>query len=138
MTRARQFQAGRHSPSSQGITVGETWPDTWNFTANCPATSCTLTAKGSLVENIGTFTATLKPANGGYQGQAKHVQFSHCGGVNTYETVILQLYPDTGAVSNGRWNTWHGTMTLAFPGLTVGNGSCAGGDWVIALTGNGF
>jgi hypothetical protein len=124
-------------PQSHGLTVGETFPNTWNFTANCQAATCTLTDKGSLLGGVGQFTARLTPANGGYQGQATHVQFSHCGGVNSYETVILRIAPDTGGVSDGAWNSWHGTMTLAYPGQSVSGGSCSGGDWKLALTGTG-
>jgi len=124
-------------PQSTGITVGQSWTDNWNFTANCQAATCTLTDKGSLISTIGQFTAKLTPANGGYQGQATHVQFSHCGGVNSYETFILRIYPDSGGVSDGAWTSWHGTMTLAYPGQSVGGGSCAGGDWNLALTGTG-
>jgi Fibronectin type III domain len=124
-------------PQSTGLTVGETWTDNWNFSARCQAASCTLTGKGSLVSTVGQFTATLTPVNGGYQGQAAHAQFSHCDGVNSYETVILRIYADSGGVSNGAWTSWHGTMTLAYPGQSVDGGSCAGGDWGIALTGTG-
>jgi hypothetical protein len=75
--------------------------------------------------------------DGGYAGQASHVQFSHCGGANSYDTAILRLYPDSGGVSDGAWNSWHGTMTLAYPGQTVGGGTCAGGDYDLVLTGTG-
>jgi hypothetical protein len=65
------------------------------------------------------------------------VQYSHCAGVNSYVTVILRIYPASGDVSDGAWISWHGTMTLVYPGQTVGDSSCAGGDWDLALTGTG-
>ena len=124
-------------PGSTGLKVGQTWADNWSFSANCPATSCTLTDKGSLVSNIAPFTIKLKPANGSYAGQATHVQFSHCGGANSYETVTVRIAPNRGGVSNGAWTAWHGTMTLAYPGQTVGDGYCSAGDWNLTLTGTG-
>jgi hypothetical protein len=124
-------------PQSQGLTVGETWTDSWSFSGSCQVATCTLTDKGSVISTVGQFTAKLTPAHGGYEGQATHVQFSHCGGVDSYVTVILKIYPDSGGVSNGAWTSWHGTMTLTYPGQTVGDGSCDGGDWVVALTGTG-
>ena len=122
---------------SKGLTVGQTWSDDWSFSANCPATSCTLTDKGSLISDVAPFTVKLKPVNGIYTGQATHVQFSHCGGVNSYETVIVRIAPNRGGVSNGAWTAWHGTMTLSYPGQTVGNGFCSAGDWDLTLTGTG-
>jgi hypothetical protein len=124
-------------PQSTGITVGETWSDNWNFSASCQAATCTLTDKGSLISNLSQFTAKLTSANGGYQGQATHVQFSHCGGVDSYNTFNVRIYPDSGSVSNGAWTSWHGTLTIAYPGQTVGNGSCDGGDYDLALAGTG-
>jgi hypothetical protein len=122
---------------SSGATVGQTLTNEWRFTANCPATSCTLTDKGSVSGTVGQFTAKLTPANGGYQGQAANVQFSHCGGVNSYGTVVLKLYPDGGGVSNGAWTSWHGTMTITEPTQTVSDGYCDASEWDMALTGNG-
>ena len=125
-------------PGSTGITNGETWTDNWNFTASCQVATCTLTDKGSLISNISQFTAKLTPANGGYQGQATHVQFSHCGGVDSYNTFIIRIYPDNGGVSHGAWTSWHGTLTIVTPDQTVSTGSCTGGDWLMALTGTGL
>ncbi len=122
---------------STGTNVGETWPDTWNFSATCQTASCTLTDKGDLISGVGNFTAKLTPSDGGYQGQAAHVQFSHCAGTNSYNTATVQIYPDTGGVTNGSWNSWHGTLTLAYPGQTVGDLYCSAGDYVFALTGTG-
>jgi hypothetical protein len=123
-------------PQSTGLTVGDNWTDNWNFSASCQ-TTCTLTDKGSLVSDVGQFTVKLTPANGGYQGQATGVQFSHCGDVNSYVTVTVQIYPNSGGVSNGAWTFWHGTMTLAYPGQTLSDGSCAGGEWDVALASTG-
>lgn len=124
-------------PQSHGLTVGETWTDDWSFSASCQAATCTITDKGSLISTVGPFTATLTPANGGYQGQATHMQFSHCGGVDSYETVVLKIYPDSGGVTNGAWTSWHGTMTLVYPGQSESGGACAGGDWALDLTSAG-
>ncbi len=52
-------------------------------------------------------------------------------------TVTVQIYPNSGGVSNGAWNFWHGTMTLAYPGQTLSDGSCAGGEWDVALASTG-
>jgi hypothetical protein len=111
--------------------------DNWNFGASCQPATCTLTDQGSLVSNVGQFTAKLTPADGGYAGQASDVQYSHCAGVNSYVTVILRIYPDSGDVWDGAWSSWHGTMTLVYPGQTTGDSSCAGGDWDLAITGSG-
>jgi len=124
-------------PGSTGITVGETLPDNWTFSASCQAATCTLTDKESLISNLSQFTAKLTPANGGYQGQATHVQFSHCGGVDSYNTFIVRIYPDSGGVSDGAWTSWHGTLTIVTPDQSVAAGTCAGGDWDLTLTGTG-
>ena len=124
-------------PQSTGITVGQTWTDDWTFTASCQVSTCTLTDKGSLISTVGQFTAKLTPANGGYQGQATHVQFSHCEGADSYETAVIKIYPDSGGVSNGAWTSWHGTMALLATTQNVGDYSCAGGEWDFALTGTG-
>lgn len=124
-------------PGSQGLTVGQYWGENWNFTAKCPATSCALTDKGSLVLGVAPFTAKLTPADGGYQGTATNVQFSHCGGVNSYVTVTLRIYPDRGDVANGAWTAWYGTMTLAYAGQTLGGSYCSAGEWDVALTSAG-
>jgi Fibronectin type III domain len=122
---------------STGLAVGDTWTDYWNFTASCQAASCTLTDKGSLQGTVAQFTAKLTPANGGFEGQASHVQFAHCGSAPSYETFIVRMYPDSGGVSNGAWTSWHGTLTLAATTQYVGSDYCAGGNWVMALTGTG-
>ena len=122
---------------STGLTVGETWSDNWSFSASCQVATCTLTDKGSLVSNVSPFTAKLTPANGGYQGQATHVQFAHCGGVDSYNTFIVRIYPDSGGVSSGAWTSWHGTLTIAAPFQSVSTGTCAAGEWDLDLSGTG-
>jgi hypothetical protein len=126
---------------STGLAVGDTWSDNWTFTASCQATSCTLTAKGE-VDSVqatvgsvpGQFTAKLTPSDGGYRGQATHVPFSYCNNAVAYNTVVVQIHPLSGGVSNGAWTSWRGTMTVDYPGQTVGAYYCSSGTYTMGLS----
>ena len=124
---------------STGLTDGQTWSDTWRFTADCSPSSCTLTSNAEVApNNLGatTFTVKLSPSGGGYQGTTT-AHFSHCGSVQDKDTVSMQISPK-GSISNGGWTAWSGTLLISAPYTQPTSSTyCPSQSWGLGLTGQG-
>jgi Fibronectin type III domain len=118
------------------LSVGDHWSDTWVFTPNCTATGCTMTADADLAApgfRVSEFTVKLHNSGGTYSGSTT-AHISKCSTVTDTDTVTLSMAPK-GAVTNGAWSTWRGTMQVTSPYTTVGDYYCAAGGWTFALSG---
>jgi Fibronectin type III domain len=118
------------------LSVGERWTDTWQFTPDCAATGCTLRLDaGFSAPGFANkpFTLTLNSSGGDYTGSTK-AQISYCGSAKSTNTVTLRIAP-TGAVADGAWNAWSGTMQVSSPYVTVGDEFCAAQSWSFTMTG---
>lgn len=124
--------------SGASLSVGQKWNDTWRFSPNCTANRCTLTtdaefaAPGFAAE---PFTMTLTSSGSGYAGSTK-ADITKCGSIDVKNTVTLSITPDKGAVRNGGWNTWSGTMVLTSPYVTPSSTTyCPVQSWHFSVTG---
>lgn len=118
------------------LSVGDHWSDTWQFTPDCAATKCTLTANADLAAPgfaVKSFTMTLNSSGGKYAGSTT-AQISTCSSVKVTNTVTLSIAAQ-GAVANGAWNAWTGTMKVSSPYTTVGSEYCPAQNWNFAVTG---
>ncbi|HEX4831511.1 MAG TPA: fibronectin type III domain-containing protein [Trebonia sp.] len=119
--------------------VGEHWTDTWNFTAAC-TTSCTLTDDGEFAPpdlSVRPFTMRLTPASGGYSGTTT-AEVTQCGSIHTHNTISVHVAPKSGAVANGAWTAWTGTVQLSSPYQAASSTTyCPAQSWHFTLTGNG-
>lgn len=118
------------------LSVGDHWSDTWQFTPDCAATKCTLTANADLAAPgfaVKSFTMTLNSSGGKYAGSTT-AQISTCSSVKVSNTVTLSIAAQ-GAVANGAWNAWTGTMKVSSPYTTVGSQYCPAQSWNFAVTG---
>jgi hypothetical protein len=135
-----QFTTVSVPGGSSGITNGEHWGDTWSFSPTCAGTSCTLTDSGEFAPpNLGnrTFTVKLSPAGSGYSGSTT-AKVTNCGGTDVNNTITVTIAPNSGAVSNGGWTAWHGTMQLSSPYIQVNSSNyCPAQSWQFNLTGSG-
>jgi hypothetical protein len=135
-----QFKATSVPSGSTGITLGEHWSDTWQFTSTCSASACTLNDSAEFAPpNLGsrTFTVKLSPAGGGYSGSTT-AKVTNCGGTDVTNTITVSIAPDSGAVSHGGWTSWHGTMQLSSPYIQVSSANyCPQQSWQFNLTGTG-
>jgi Fibronectin type III domain len=121
---------------STGLKVGQTWPDSWTFTPSCTATQCTLTtdaAFGPPGLNREPFTVNLTGSDGAYSGSTK-ADLTTCASVNVKDTVTVRIAAKNGAVSNGAWQSWGGTMDISQPYVTAGNQFCSPSAWTFALS----
>jgi hypothetical protein len=126
--------------SGASLSVGQKWSDTWTFASDCTATKCTLTtdaefaAPGFATQPF-TMTLTGSGSGDGYAGTAK-ADVSKCGSINVKNTVTLRISPDKGAVDNGGWNAWSGTLVLSSPYVMATSTTyCPMQSWDFAVTG---
>jgi hypothetical protein len=124
--------------SGASLSVGQKWSDTWTFASNCTATKCTLTTNAEFAApGFAThpFTMTLTGSGSGYAGTTK-ADVSKCGSINVHNTVTLRITPDQGAVDNGGWNAWSGTLVLSSPYIMATSTTyCPMQAWDFAVTG---
>jgi Fibronectin type III domain len=126
--------------SGASLTVGEHWTDTWQFSANCSSTSCTLSNSAEFDPpdlQVKQFTIKMSPSSGGYSGSTT-AEVTKCGSVTVHNTISVSVYPNSGAVSNGGWTKWNGTMTLSSPYTTASSSTfCPAQSWHFSLSGSG-
>jgi len=118
------------------LRVGDHWSDNWQFTPDCALTGCTLTADAALAAPgfaVQSFTVKLSSSGGKYTGST-HAQISTCSSVKMTNTVTLSITAK-GAVANGAWSGWTGTMKVSSPYTTVGSEYCPAQSWSFAVTG---
>jgi Fibronectin type III domain len=124
--------------SGASLSVGQKWSDTWKFSSNCTRNKCTLTTDAEFAAPGFTaqpFTMTLTSSGSGYAGTTQ-AEVSKCGSINVKNTVTLRITPNQGAVSNGGWNAWSGTMVLSSPYVMASSTTfCAVQSWNFTVTG---
>jgi hypothetical protein len=124
--------------SGASLSVGEHWTDTWQFSADCSATRCTLTNSAEFDPpdlQVKEFTLTMTPSGDGYSGSTT-AQITKCGSVAVHNTISMNIYPNSGAVSNGGWTKWNGTMVLSLPYTTASSTTfCPNQSWNFSLNG---
>ncbi len=120
------------------LKVGQTWTESWTFTATCTAKGCTLKANaqfGPPDYTAHSFTVNLTSSGAAYTGSAK-ADITTCGSVNLHNTVTVRIAANKGAVDNGAWKSWAGTMLLSAPYTDIGGGTyCPTQSWNFALSG---
>jgi hypothetical protein len=118
--------------------VGQTWTDTWQFTATCTAATCTLTDSGEFAPPglaVKPFSVKLTPSGSGYSGTTT-AQVTSCQGVSVHNAITLSITP--GAVSSGAFTTWTGNMSLSSPYVTANSTYyCPAQSWTFSLSGSG-
>ena len=124
--------------SGASLSVGQKWDDTRKFSSDCTANKCTLTTNAEFAAPGFTaqpFTMTLTSSGSGYAGTTK-AEVSKCGSINVKNTVTLHITPNQGAVNNGAWNAWSGTMVLSSPYVMASSTTfCPAQSWDFAVTG---
>jgi hypothetical protein len=120
------------------LSVGQKWDDTWKFASDCTGNKCTLTTDAEFAAPgfaAQAFTMTLTSSGSGYAGTAK-AGVTKCDSINVSNTVTLRITPNQGAVSNGAWNAWSGTMVLSSPYVMASSSTfCPAQSWDFAVTG---
>jgi hypothetical protein len=118
------------------LSVGDHWSDTWQFTPHCAVARCTMTADADLAApgfTIREFTVGLHGSGGKYSGTTK-AQISKCSTVTDTNTITLTITAK-GAVTNGAWTAWRGTMKVSAPYTPVGGEFCPAQSWTFAVSG---
>jgi hypothetical protein len=120
------------------LSVGQKWDDTWKFASDCTESKCTLTTDAEFAAPgfaAQPFTMTLTKSGSGYAGTT-NAQVTKCGSIKAKNTVTLRITPNQGAVSNGAWNAWSGTMVLSSPYVMASSSTfCPVQSWDFAVTG---
>jgi hypothetical protein len=79
----------------------------------------------------------LRHSGAGYSGTAE-AKLTGCrtpqSVIMETDTITLTLAPAKGAVDNGAWTAWTGTMVMSAPYLTMDNGYCPSATWTFAVT----
>jgi len=126
--------------SGASLTDGEHWSDTWQFSADCDSARCTLTDSAEFAAPnlaVKQFTLKLNPSGDGYSGSTT-AKVTSCGSVNVTNTINISVFPNSGAVSNGGWTKWNGSMQLSSPYTTASSSTyCPSQSWSFALAGSG-
>jgi Fibronectin type III domain len=124
--------------SGASLSVGQKWSDTWTFSSACIADRCTLTADAEFAApgfGAQPFTVTLTRSGSGYAGSTK-ADITKCGSIDVKNTITLRIHANRGAVRNGGWNAWHGTMVLSSPYVMASSTTfCPVQAWDFSLTG---
>jgi Fibronectin type III domain len=124
--------------SGASLSVGQKWNDTWTFSSACTVNRCTLTTHAEFAAPgfaAQPFTMTLSSSGSGYAGSTQ-ADITKCGSVNVKNTVTLSITANKGAVQNGGWNAWSGTMVLNSPYVMASSTTfCAVQSWQFAVTG---
>jgi hypothetical protein len=118
------------------LKVGDHWSDTWLFAPHCTASGCTMTAHADLAAPgfaVKAFTVGMHGSGGKYSGTTK-AQISSCSTVKDTNTITMTITAK-GAVTNGAWSTWRGTMKVNAPYTTVGDEYCPAQSWTFAVSG---
>lgn len=120
------------------LNPGQKWSDTWGFTPGCTANGCTLKTDAQWAPpdyKTVPFTVTLTRSGAWYTGTTK-APISMCRSVTVQDTVTLRIAADSGAVSNGAWNSWHGTWVVSTPYTTADGGYyCPAQSWHFSISG---
>ena len=133
-----QFKTVSTPGGGASLKPGQKWSDTWTFTPDCTGNSCTLKADAEFAApgfSVDSFTMNLTASGSGYAGSAK-VKITKCRSVSVQNTITLHIAANNGAVDNGGWNAWNGTMVLNSPYVTADGGFfCPQQSWNFSLTG---
>jgi hypothetical protein len=120
--------------------VGYDWDDTWTATPSCTPNACTMSVTvtiGPSDKSVSTVPVPLRRSGSGYSGTAT-AKLTGCKAPQSVimesDTITLTLAPAQGAVDNGAWTAWTGTMTMSAPYLAVGDGYCPSATWTFAVT----
>jgi hypothetical protein len=120
------------------LSVGDHWDDSWRFTPACTTTGCTMSTSAEFAPaGFSPEPFTLKLTGGGnsYSGSTK-AKITRCGSVDVTNTVNLSITAKNGAVSNGGWTAWSGTLTLSAPYFQPDSTHfCGAESWTFAVTG---
>lgn len=120
------------------LKAGQTWSDSWTFTATCTAKGCTLKADamfGPPDYSAQPFMVNLTRSGAAYTGSTK-ADITKCGSVDVHNTVTVRIAANKGAVDNGAWKSWAGTMLLSAPYLDSGGSTyCPAQSWNFSLSG---
>ena len=121
-----------------GPSAGEVKTYQWNFTPNCVAAGCTMSADGDLPAASGSyayFTVTLTGSGGAYYGSVKE-PFSRCESIKVTDTLTVRVTANKGQSSNGAWRDWTGTVVLAEPYTEASGGMyCPASSWDFSIKG---
>jgi hypothetical protein len=133
-----QFKTVSVPGGSTGITMGEHWSDTWQFTPACSATRCTMKDSAEFAPpslGVATFTVNLSPSGSGYSGSTT-AKLTTCNGADVTNTITLYIAPNSGAVSHGGWTAWNGTMSVSSPYVQANSTYyCPQQSWQFSLSG---
>lgn len=118
-------------------TVGQKWSESWQFTPHCSATRCVLTlaipVRASGGHTGAPYTITLRGSGRRYTGSVR-AQISTCAtSVKQTNTVTMRIAAK-GAVTDGWWPAWTGTMQFNAPYTAFAGGYCPASSWSFAVT----
>lgn len=120
------------------LKAGQAWSDSWTFTATCTAKGCTLKADAEFAPpdyGAQPFTVNLTSSGAAYTGTTR-ADITKCGSVNVHNTVTVRIAAKKGAVDNGAWKSWAGSMLLSSPYVDAGDGTyCPAQSWNFSLSG---
>jgi hypothetical protein len=118
------------------LSVGYHWSDTWLFSTTCTGDSCKVYAdpdiKWKLTDPYDHYPVTLSGSGRTYTGSAQ-VRATHCQSTWATDTLTLTISAK-GAVVNGAWQAWTGTMVLTERPVVSGNSYCPQPSWTLAVT----
>jgi Fibronectin type III domain len=133
-----KFRTTRTPGSGASLNVGQKWSDTWTFSSACTGDRCTLTTDAEFAAPgfaAQQFTITLTRSRSGYAGSTT-TDITKCGSVDVKNTITLHISADRGAVQNGEWNAWKGTMVLSSPYVMASSTTfCPMQAWDFSVTG---
>jgi hypothetical protein len=121
------------------LSVGDKWDDTWRFTPTCTTTNCMMSTSAEFAPkgfSPEPFTVKLTGSGNSYHGSTT-AKITRCGSVNVTNSITLSVTAKQGAVSNGGWTAWSGTMTLSAPYIQPDSTHfCSAESWTFAVTGS--
>jgi hypothetical protein len=120
------------------LSVGDSWDDSWRFTPTCTTANCQLSTSAEFAPkgfSPEPFTLKLKGGGNSYHGSTT-AKITRCGSADVTNSITLTISAKSGAVSNGGWTAWSGTMTLSAPYFQPDSTHfCSAESWTFAVTG---
>jgi hypothetical protein len=115
--------------STGNPTVGQVYVETWDFTPQCAADSCSIAAMLALPATNGTSATvpvTLHASASASSAVGKAtVQLTHCSSITSNDTVTVSIRPAKDATLsavNGGWTQWTSTVDVTAPYIQLSGG----------------
>ena len=118
-----------------GPKVGDHWDDNWVVSSACPGDKCTISANID-ISGVAGLPITLHGSGSTYSGTAPAPGAATCLSTKEKNDTLTLTITAKGAVAQGAWQAFTGTIVLNAPPTATSAGSCPAASWTYSVTGS--